>query len=209
MMKKTDAGWLLFVIAVFLIGGVCTGMGDEVAPAKSLPPTPAAVAPAEAAVTPTEAPPAITTLAAVPVVPAASESAGPVPGSPREKALVRMEAIKDLPLDELKKKLSETEANLPALNAKLGESERDVQAVREVAAASSQEIQNLYVQIRSLHDRIAALTEALPEVQAKLTEQTGIRSELLGEMDFRTRLTGLIRQKEAAAAASSKTEKLP
>ena len=123
--------------------------------------------------------------------------------------MARVEAVKDLPLDELKKKLSETEANLPDLNAKLGESEREVQAVRETAADNSPEIQNLYVQIRALHDRIAALTEALPEVQAKLTEQTGIRSELLGEMDFRTRLIGLIRQKEAAAAASEQTEKLP
>ena len=209
MMKKTDAGWWFFVMAVFLIGGACTGLGDEMAPGGSLPPTPEAVMPAEAVVVPAEAPPAVATPAAAPTAPAATESAGVIPGSPREKAMARVEAVKDLPLDELKKKLSETEANLPDLNAKLGESEREVQAVRETAADNSPEIQNLYVQIRALHDRIAALTEALPEVQAKLTEQTGIRSELLGEMDFRTRLIGLIRQKEAAAAASEQTEKLP
>ena len=144
------------------------------------------------------------TAAAVPTADAAVEAA-----SPRAKAAERLEAVKDLPLDELKGKLVETEAALPALNQKLGDLARAAQETRETAAANSPEIKDLYVQIRALHERIAALTETLPEVQAKTAEQAAVRSELLGEMDFRTRLTGLIRQKESEEAAKAGAEELP
>jgi predicted component of type VI protein secretion system len=59
-----------------------------------------------------------------------------------------------------------------------------------------------------LHHRIAALTEELPAVREKTDALAEIRGDLLGEMDFRTRLIQLIRQKEAAEAATAAAEEL-
>lgn len=129
--------------------------------------------------------------------------------SAKAKAAARLNEINGLPINELKDKLAATEAALPALNVKLADAGRAAQDARATAAENSQEIKDLYVQIRALHDRIAALTETLPEVQAKVAEQTAIRGELLSEMDFRTKLTGLIRQREAAEAATANSEELP
>ena len=129
--------------------------------------------------------------------------------SAKAKAAARLNEINGLPINELKEKLAATEAALPALNVKLADAGRAAQDVRATAAENSQEIKDLYVQIRALHDRIAALTETLPEVREKVAEQTAIRGELLSEMDFRTKLTGLIRQREAAEAATANSEELP
>lgn len=183
MMRKASAGVLCFVVGLWMAGSVWAG--EEGAAA---------------------APEATTE-------PAVEAAAADVPAtdalSPRAKAAERLEAVKDLPLDELKGKLAETEAALPALNQKLGDLARAAQETRESAAANSPEIKDLYVQIRALHERIAALTETLPEVREKTAEQAAVRSELLGEMDFRTRLTGLIRQKESEEAAKAGAEELP
>ena len=124
-------------------------------------------------------------------------------------ALARLEEVKALPLVELKEKLAQTDAALPVMNQKLGEVSRSAQAARETAADNSQEIKDLYLQIRALHDRIAALTETLPEVQQTVAEQTTIRSDLLQEMEFRTKLMGLINQRELAEASKANVEKLP
>ena len=91
----------------------------------------------------------------------------------------------------------------------MGDASRAAQEIRETTAADSPEIKDLYLQIRVLHERIAALTETLPEVQEQVTAQTVIRSELLGEMEFRTQLVNLIRRKEAAEATRVQAEELP
>lgn len=192
MMKKAGAGALCFVVGLWLTGSVWAGEEG------------AAAAPEQAAEAVVEA---VAVEAAPADEPVAEATADAV--SPRAKAAERLEAVKDLSLDELKGKLAETEAALPGLNQKLGELARAAQETRETAAANSPEIKDLYVQIRALHERIAALTETLPEVQKKTAEQTAVRAELLGEMDFRTRLMGLIRQKEAAEAAQTGAEDLP
>ena len=183
MMRKASAGVLCFVVGLWMAGSVWAGEeGAAAAPEVTSEPAVEAAA------------------ADVPAADAAS---------PRAKAAERLEAVKDLPLDELKGKLAETEAALPALNQKLGDLARAAQETRETAAANSPEIKDLYVQIRALHERIAALTETLPEVREMTAEQAAVRSELLGEMDFRTRLTGLIRQKESEEAAKAGAEELP
>lgn len=127
----------------------------------------------------------------------------------KAQAEARLSEVKDLPLNELKEKLAATESQLPELNKQLADAARAAQDVRATAAENSPEIKDLYVQIRALHDRIAALTETLPEVQEKVAEQAAIRGNLLSEMDFRTELTGLIRQREAAEAATANSEELP
>lgn len=183
MMRKASAGVLCFVAVLWWAGSAWAGEeGAAAAPEVTSEPAVEAAA------------------ADVPAADAAS---------PRAKAAERLEAVKDLPLDELKGKLAETEAALPALNQKLGDLARAAQETRETAAANSPEIKDLYVQIRALHERIAALTETLPEVREMTAEQAAVRSELLGEMDFRTRLTGLIRQKESEEAAKAGAEELP
>jgi len=183
MMRKASAGVLCFVAVLWWAGSAWAGEeGAAAAPEVTSEPAVEAAA------------------ADVPAADAAS---------PRAKAAERLEAVKDLSLDELKGKLAETEAALPGLNQKLGELARAAQETRETAAANSPEISELYLQVRALHERIAALTETLPEVQKKTAEQTAVRAELLGEMDFRTRLTGLIRQKESEEAARAGAEELP
>ena len=180
MMKKTGAGILSFALGVFILGG--TVSAQEVAAIPVVEETTADVS------APEKTPEYI---------------------SPQEKASARLAEIQDLPIDELKEKLAATEAALPALNQRLGDLVRVTQETRETAAANSAEIKELYLQIRALHERIAALTETLPEVKEKAAEQALARSELLGEMDFRTRLTGLIRQKESEEAAKASAEELP
>jgi chromosome segregation ATPase len=208
MMTKAGARWLYFFagffVMGFLIGGGGSAWGQE------------AVA-ADAQDEPT---PALSAAVASPLQAADEESApvelaaedqenSPSPISPREKVQRRLEAIQDLPLGELKEKLAEIEALLPALNQQLGDASRVAQETRETAADNSPEIKELYIQIRALHERIAALTETLPEVQEQVTAQTAIRSELLGEMEFRTQLVNLIRRKEAAEATRVQAEELP
>ncbi len=67
----------------------------------------------------------------------------------------------------------------------------------------------VYLQIRALHERIAALTETLPEVQGEGGGTDHDPRESLGEMDFRTQLMNLIRKKEAAEAAAVDAKELP
>ena len=204
MMNRTGAVWLFFVAGLFVagawIGDAGTAWGqDEVSPA-TLGGRVETLAESDASSDEAQTDSAVAT-AETKEVPAAL--------SPREKTRLRMEAIRDLPVTELKEKLAETEALLPTLNQQLGEAGRAAQETRESAAADSPEIRELYLQIRALHERIAALTETLPEVQEKVAEQTAIRGNLLGEMDFRTQLMNLIRQKEAAEAAASDAKELP
>lgn len=184
MMRKASAGVLCFVVCLWMAGSVWAGEEGAAASADQMA--------AEA------------TAAGAQAMDADLDAV-----SPRAKTAERLEAVKDLPLDDLREKLAETDAALPALNQKMGDLARTAQETRETAAANSQEIKDLYLQIRALHERIAALTETLPEVREKTAEQAAARSELLGEMDFRTRLMGLIRQKEAAEAAQTGAEDLP
>ena len=156
MMTKAGARWLYFFagffVMGFLIGGGGSAWGQE------------AVA-ADAQDEPT---PALSAAVASPLQAADEESApvelaaedqenSPSPISPREKVQRRLEAIQDLPLGELKEKLAEIEALLPALNQQLGDASRVAQETRETAADNSPEIKELYIQIRALHERIAAL----------------------------------------------------
>ena len=143
------------------------------------------------------------------VAPEAGSSNRVEDSSAKKSVAARLDEVKALPLGELKEKLAETEASLPALNDKLADAGRAAQDARTTVAENSSDIKELYMQIRALHDRIAALTETLPEVQEKVAEQTAIRGKLLSEMEFRTKLTGLIRQREAAEAATANTEELP
>lgn len=178
MMKKTGAVWAAF--GLFLMAGGSVW-------AEEMPAEP-------------EALPAVTEEAVD------AEDAQPL--TPRARGEARLESVKDLPLPELKELLEETESALPDMNRQLGEAGRAAQETREAAAAESPEIQDLYAQIRALHERIAALTETLPAVQEKVGIQAAVRGDLLGEMDFRTRLIQLIRQKEAAEAATAGAEEL-
>ena len=129
--------------------------------------------------------------------------------TPRAKVEARIAEVKDLPLPELQELLEKTEAALPAMNQQMQQAGRAAQEARETAADESQEIQDLYAQIRALHHRIAALTEELPAVREKTDALAEIRGDLLGEMDFRTQLIKLIRQKKAADAAAAAAEELP
>lgn len=208
MMNKAGARWL-YVFAVFFMMGFLTGGGGSAWGQE------AALVDAQEQPTP-----AVSEVLPEPLQAADEKSApaelavegqkdAPSPMSPREKVQRRLEEVQDLPLAELREKRAEIEALLPALNQQLGDAARTAQETRESAAADSPEIQDLYLQIRALHERIAALTETLPEVQEKMTAQTAIRSELLGEMEFRTQLVNLIRRKEAAEATRVQAEELP
>lgn len=201
MMNRTGAVWLFFVVGFFVTGA---WIGDGGAAWGQEEVNPATV---EEHLVGTETGSEEIRIDSETAVTATEETTAAL--SPREKTRLRIEEIRDLPLTVLNEKLAETEASLPTLNQQLGEAGRATQETREAAAADSQEIRDLYVQIRMLHERIAALTETLPAVQEKVAEQTVIRGNLLGEMDFRTQLMNLIREKEAAEAAAVDAKELP
>ena len=198
MMKKTGAGLLRSCAGLFLLGACLAGwgtgaQGQEEATAQaqeSAPPD--VVAPAE--------------------TPAPTESAAPVAAEPvqplsfanaNEKADVRLESARSLELEKLRELLKQTEEALPNMAKDSTQRNDELREARISASREAPEIQALYKEIEALQIKISAVTDTLPGVREKLDAYNEAQSALFEEMQFRTKLLGLIRLKEKAVSPAS------
>lgn len=196
MMKKTGAGWFVFVAGAFLFFGGTLGVGGAAFAQEAID-APAA----ESAVAgPVDAP------AAAP----AEESTPPAPFlEANRKAAARLESVQDKTLDELKELLAQSEASLPTMGKASSEKNNELREARIAANREAPEIRALYKQIEELQGKIAAVTDTLPGVKEKLDAYTASQSALFEEMQFRTKLMGLIRQRENADSPTAAREVAP
>ena len=183
MMKKAGAGWFLFVAGAFLSGGWFSGGGGLAFAQEST------------------------------GAPAAATANEPAPTSPfleaNQKAAARADGIKDQSLEEWKALLKQTEEALPALGQAATARNNELREARIAADREAPEIKALYKQIEELQGRIAAVTDTLPGVKEKLDAYSQAQSALFEEMQFRTKLMGLIRQRENADSPTSAKEIAP
>lgn len=115
------------------------------------------------------------------------------------KAAARLDGLKDLELVELNKLLKQTNESLPALGKSSSELSAELREARNKADREAEEVRALYKQIAEIQAQIAAVTDTLPGVREKLDAYNAAQATLFEEMQFRTKLMGLIRQKEQAA----------
>ena len=183
MMKKAGAGILWFGMGAFvLLGGAAFAQDAQEAP------PPAASEPAPAA-------------------PAASPALAF--SNANAQAAARLEGLKELELDELKGMLKQLNDSLPALGKKSSDLSAELREARDKADREAAEIRELYKEIAALQAKIAAVTDTLPGVREKLEAYNAAQAAMFGEMQFRTKLMGLIRQKENAGAPPVAAEKTP
>ncbi len=126
-----------------------------------------------------------------------------------DKAEARLESVKGKTLDELQALLKATNESLPALGKAASERNNELQQARNVADREAPEIRALYKQIEDLQGKIAAVTDTLPGVREKLEIYNAAQSSLFEEVQFRTKLMGLIDAKEAAKSASKEGTETP
>lgn len=184
MMKKAGAGILWFGMGAFvLFGGAAFAQEALEAPAA------AASEPAPAAT--------------------AASAASPSFAEANAQAAARMESLQELELDELKGMLKQLNDSLPALGKKSSELSAELREARNKADREAEEVRALYKQIAEIQAQIAAVTDTLPGVREKLEAYNAAQATMFGEMQFRTKLMGLIRQKEQTGAATVSAEKTP
>ena len=179
MMKKTGAGLLLSRLGVFLLGACVSGWGGSVSAQEAAEP--------------------------------AAEK--PAPGfsfsQANTQAAARLDSVKGKTADELRELLKATNESLPVLNKAASERNAELDAARNVADREAPEIRELYKTIEQLQVKIAAVTDTLPGVREKVEAYAAAQSALFEEMQFRTKLLGLISAKEASEPTSEKGTETP
>ena len=78
-----------------------------------------------------------------------------------------------------------------------------------MADREAPEIRELYKTIEQLQIKIAAVTDTLPGVREKVEAYAAAQSALFEEMQFRTKLLGLISAKETSEPTSEKGTETP
>ena len=181
MMKKAGAGWFVFVVGAFLLGGWTLG-GGGTAFAQEAIETPAA----ESAV----AAPAETPAEAAPEAPA-------MPGSAAGYEYTYPKKLAELntaDVFELRKKLEKVEAGINDVD--IATSNAQVEAAREQAEANSPEVKALQAQITRLHEEIRLAVDRDPAVVAASAGANQTHMEFMDQLNFRTGLLRLIAEKE-------------
>ena len=179
MMRKTGAGLLLSRLGVFLLGVCMAGAGGSVFAQ-------------EAAETAAEKP--------APNVSFSQANA---------KASARLDSARGKPVEELRELLKATNESLPALGKAASERNAELDAARNVADREAPEIRELYKTIEQLQVKIAAVTDTLPGVREKVEAYAAAQSALFEEMQFRTKLLGLISAQAASEPTSEKGTETP
>lgn len=192
MMKKAGAGWFVFVAGAFLLAGGMLGAGGAAFAQEAIDAPAAESAAAAPAETPAEEP--------APSVPFLEAN---------QKAAARLESVQDKTLAELKELLAQSETSLPAMGKASTEKNNELRDARIAADREAPEIRALYKQIEELQGKIAAVTDTLPGVKEKLDAYNASQSALFEEMQFRTKLMGLIRQRESADPSTAAREVAP
>ena len=180
MMKKTGAGLLWSGLGVFVLGVCMSGAGGG------------SVFAQEAAGTAAEKP-----------APGFSFSQA------NTQAAARLDSVKGQTADELRELLKATYESLPVLNKAASERNAELDAARNVADREAPEIRELYKTIEQLQIKIAAVTDTLPGVREKVEAYAAAQSALFEEMQFRTKLLGLISAKETSEPTSEKGTETP
>ena len=145
--------------------------------------------------------------------PAAAAAVEPAPSvsflEANQKASARLESVQDKSLDELKGLLTQSESSLPTLSQTSTARNDELREARIAADREAPEIQALYKQIEGLQAQIARVTDTLPGVKEKLDAYNQAQSDLFQEMQFRTKLKGLIASKETSGATGERELKQP
>ena len=125
------------------------------------------------------------------------------------KALTRLDAVKGKPVEELRELLKAANDSLPVLNKAASERNTELAEARSVADREAPEIRELYKSIEQLQVRIAAVTDTLPGVREKVEAYAAAQSALFEEMQFRSKLMGLITAQESSEPTIDKGMETP
>ena len=116
----------------------------------------------------------------------------------------RMDALADLPLDELRTKETEVEANIPKLAEQAQVLQKELRDLR-IAGQQSEAVLAIRQEMVVLQKKIELVIDEIPDVKAKNEEAAKAKSALFEEMQFRTRLIGMIAAAERRAAEKQTT----
>ena len=125
------------------------------------------------------------------------------------KALARLDSVRGKPVEELRELLKAANDSLPVLNKAASERNAELAEARSVADREAPEIRELYKSIEQLQVRIAAVTDTLPSVREKVEAYAAAQSALFEEMQFRSKLMGLISEQESSEQTSDKGMETP
>lgn len=136
-------------------------------------------------------------------VPVAPTAAGEPEIPFQAKVAQRIEPLKSLDLDALRKAQAESTQSARDLAAKAPELRRAARDAYEEARLNSEAAKEIQKQRAELDQKLDQTLRDLPEVKDKLAEVQQVEQALLVELQVRTALAGLIaaREKEAAESA--------
>lgn len=103
----------------------------------------------------------------------------------------RVAALASLPLDELRAKAKEVEANIPKLAEQSQTLQKELRDLR-IAGQQNEAVLAIRREIAALQKKIDLAIDEIPEVKAKSEEAGTAKAGLFEEMQFRIRLIGLI-----------------
>lgn len=188
MMKKTGAGWLLFVIAGLLVGGSWEVRGDEAAPPAAAVPAPEVTAPAE-----TEAP-------------AEAAPAAAVATDFKERVQARVNALKALPVEEIEQAVQASEQAMQKLNTDAQAARFALRELEERMRLENPDVRAKYAELEKMRRDINTFIDELPEVKEKLEAANKLGKQLLEEAWFRTAAMQLVAEKDRAVGFPERPE---
>ena len=182
MMKKTGAGWLLFVIAGLLAGGSGEVRGDEAAPPAAAAPAPEVTAPAEAA----------------PAVAVATDF--------KERVQARVNALKALPVEEIEQAVRDSEQAMQKLNTEAQAARFALRDLEERMRLENPDVRAKYAELEKMRRDINTFIDELPEVKEKLEAANKLGQQLLEEAWFRTAAMQFVAEKDRATGFPERPE---